>query len=257
MCVIIPTLGKDLNLLERAVESVLNQTRTTSVLLVAPPRAQNLANWALKRDLEICFDNDFGTVSDAINCGVAQIEKRNCKYFIFLGDDDLLLPNAVFNLEKVLKSKSKWSKKRIVASFGYCWYVSSDGETIFENRAPVGLLKILKFIPNVIPHPGALMYVSDWRKLGGFDPSLRFAPDLDYWLRLKDLGRFARVSSPMSYFGWGSGLTSTRRSESILEAKLVRRRYLSWWELPVYWLLEPISVFLGEKILRNRTKTPS
>lgn len=247
--IVIPSLGKNLSSLEASLKSVELQTYPVSAIVVIPKGNLNLEAWLYERKIHFIHDNNEATVSGAINCGVEYLCKAKYDIFAFLGDDDLLLPTAVSSLIKVLTSNTN-----AVAAFGSCWYFNSEGRVVFNNDSKLKLMKFMHFMPNLLPHPGALMYVQDWKDLKGFDSTLKFAPDLDYWFRLKKKGKFIRTRTPVALFGWNSeGLTASRRSESIAEAKLVRKRYVKGISRLTNFLFEPLFLQLGEYYLQKNT----
>jgi GT2 family glycosyltransferase len=81
-----------------------------------------------------------------------------------------------------------------------------------------------------------------WEEVGGLDLSLRYSMDLDLLLRLRRLGPFVAVPSPVATFRWHTeSLTVSQREASLAEAQEVKRRQLGaiartcapLWEGPV------------------------
>ena len=82
------------------------------------------------------------------------------------------------------------------------------------------------------------------QKIGGFDPSLKYAMDLDAFLKLRKLGSFAWTRTPVSAFRWHpDSLTVANRLGSSREAESVKRRHLprairpisGLWHRPIRW----------------------
>jgi hypothetical protein len=81
-------------------------------------------------------------------------------------------------------------------------------------------------------------------RIGGFDVSLRFAMDLDAFLKLRSHGRFVYTRKPVSAFRWHpDSLTVANRRDSSLESERVKRNHLPRvlrgispvWTYPVRW----------------------
>jgi GT2 family glycosyltransferase len=80
--------------------------------------------------------------------------------------------------------------------------------------------------------------------IGGFDKDLKYVLDLDAFLKLQKLGRFASTKNVVSAFRWHpDSLTVANRSHSSAEAEMVKRRHLpagvrpfaGLWEVPIRW----------------------
>jgi hypothetical protein len=250
--IVVPTLGLNIPWLKRALLSIENQTHPAEIIVVTKKGDTKLQEWLMEHSYTFCEDKGQGTVAGAINDGVEFLYQNKVEIFGFLGDDDILLPTAVASLYNALQKRKKG---KCVAAFGSCWYVDETGKTIFANKSNLKLVAFMHIFPNVLPHPGALMYTRDWANLGGFDASLRFAPDLDYWFRLSKMGHFVRISTPVSLFGWNSvGLTGSLRRSSILEAQMVRKRYAKGIKGISYTLLAPLMIRIGEFVMQSQMK---
>lgn len=245
---VIPSLGNNLNWLDQAINSIRSQDHPTEIIVVIPAQEMMLENWLNDRGIN-CIQEKSPNLSAAINTGVDYFHKKDLKYFAFLGDDDLVIPGSTGTLFRSMNGPNT------VAAVGRCWYIDSKQNVIFHNRAWPQLLGLMTIIPNVIPHPGALMRISDWILLDGFDESLKYALDLDYWLRLKRLGKVERVECPMSLFRWhDQGLTSSNRLQSKTEAQQVRRGHAKGIFYALNIIFAPLMTLMGELLLLNKTK---
>lgn len=115
---------------------------------------------------------------------------------IFLDADDLLLPDA---LERMVATMA--ANPGHVACFGHHIKIDEDGAPLGRTtpaafRALAGedtLRQLLR--KNVIVNGGALCIRTEAaRRVGGYDPSLRFAEDLEFWCRLAVLGDFVPIT---------------------------------------------------------------
>jgi glycosyltransferase involved in cell wall biosynthesis len=243
---VIPSIGRDLNQLEVAIRSALNQSPDVGVVIVSPVTAKHVHKVAADYGIHVVFDSANG-VPAAFNLGVEYIQGLGAKYFGVLGEDDVLMPNSMINLIRGFASEE------VQAVVGRIWYVNKSGEVVFHNRAFPELLPILHFIPNVIPHPGSLCRISAWQAVNGFDPQFKCASDLDFWLKIRRLGKIARVECPMSYFGFSDlGYTAKFRDESISEGRLVRKKHTSPLLYPLQIGLDLCLTKLGERLIQRK-----
>jgi glycosyltransferase involved in cell wall biosynthesis len=78
-----------------------------------------------------------------------------------------------------------------------------------------------------LPHPSTFMRTDLLRRLGGFDESVRYAMDIDCWIRALRVTKPILVDEPLAVFREHSGsLTSSNRDATIREEWRVRRRYI-------------------------------
>lgn len=113
----------------------------------------------------------------ARNIGI-QILFGDTDYFGMLDSDDYWLPG------KISKSVAKFQQ------FPSCGLVYTDninffedGNTIREYREPFGYGRLLKH--NMI-HSGSFVSKKAFETVGGYEPSLRVAEDLDLWIRIAE-----------------------------------------------------------------------
>jgi glycosyltransferase involved in cell wall biosynthesis len=78
-----------------------------------------------------------------------------------------------------------------------------------------------------VPHPAVFVRRSVFDRVGMFDESLRYAMDIDLWLRLAHLARPATVDRALTIFRDHAGsVSSANRIKARQEEFAVRRRYL-------------------------------
>lgn len=114
---------------------------------------------------------------------------------VFLDGDDLLLPDA---LERMVATMA--ANPDHVACFGHHAKIDEDGAALGSTAPPLRPLPATDTLrhllrKNIIVNGGALCirtYAA--RRVGGYDASLRFAEDLEFWGRLAALGDFAPIS---------------------------------------------------------------
>lgn len=238
---IIPTLGQRLDLFEETLMSLADQnSRTNKVLdivVVCPKKSKEARELATKFGAIIADDpsNPRG-ISAAVNAGIA-LAKPWHEYAAWMGDDDLLRPDSILSTLTVLDAD-----KEAVVAFGHCDYIDDKGQHLFTSRAGRLAPWIMTWGPDLVPLPGALFRLSAVNEVGLFDTTLRYAMDLDMFLRLRKKGRFINVNKTVGAFRWHpTSTTVADRTSSLNEAEQVKRRYLSktmrvmapLWEKPV------------------------
>lgn len=236
--VILPTLGERLDYLRTTLESVDAQRSDVelTLALVSPVSA------TAARDLgasfgAVCVDDPAKGISAAINAGLAV--RTDETLYAWIGDDDLFRPGGLRILHDLIEAKPG----RVVA-YGGCDYITPDGETIATSRAGKAAQWLLPWGPDLIPHPGSVIQLDALEAIGGFDTSLKYAMDLDAFLKLRRLGTFASTKTSVSAFRWHpDSLTVSNRSASSAESEAIKRAHLPravrplsvLWVAPVRW----------------------
>jgi GT2 family glycosyltransferase len=176
-------------------------------------------------------------ISHAINLGI--LAATDEEYYAWIGDDDLFLPAGLITLRNLIDKDP-----HVVVSFGGCRYIDPDGRVLRTNSAGELAKWLVAWGPNLIPHPGSVIRLSALRDIGLFDETLKYAMDLDVFLKLRSAGKFACTKTPVSAFRWHPGsLTVSARKRSGKEAEMIKRRHLPvplrrispLWSTPVSW----------------------
>jgi hypothetical protein len=107
--------------------------------------------------------------------------------------------------------------------------------------------------PQLIPQPGSLFRRSSFEQVGGLDESLKWAFDLDLFLKLRKVGKFGFLKEPLAEFRWHEGSLSVgSRQGSVDEASKVRRQHLPQVikQASVVWepVLRKIILFAGTRV---------
>jgi glycosyltransferase involved in cell wall biosynthesis len=236
--VILPTLGDRLGMLKQTLETVVEQRETVGLTLVCvmPEGAHGARAIALEYGAIVVDDPKTG-ISDAINSGLAQ--RSGESYYAWIGDDDMFRPGGLARLKSMLDTVST-----AVLAYGACEYIDPDGRVLAISRAGKLAEFLLPWGPDLIPHPGTMIRLDDLEKIGGFDGKLKYAMDLDAFLKLRAYGSFLSTRIPVSAFRWHpDSLTVAGRLNSSKEAEFVKRRQLPAvlqpispvWHLPVRW----------------------
>jgi GT2 family glycosyltransferase len=136
---VIPSLGRDLESLEKAIDSVLVQSKSVEIILVAPASAVEVKELAERKNVQVVNDTQKG-VANAFNLGIEYLANRGVEIFGVLGEDDFLLPYSMINLLIPFKDH------KVQAAVGHIWYINDLGKIVFHNRAFPMLLPILHWI---------------------------------------------------------------------------------------------------------------
>jgi len=226
--VVLPTLGDRAKLFERALESCasLRDMIPTTVAVIAPVEAGDARRAA--RSIGALVIDDPGTgMADAFNLGLNARTTED--FYVWVGDDDELVPQGVVGLVEALESDAT-----AVLAYGHCDYVDENGSVIGTSKAGLWARFLLSWGPNLIPHPGTVVRLAALGEIGGFDPSLRYALDLDVFLRLRAVGRAIFRPVLSARFRWHpDSATVADRAASSREAMIVKRRNLPRWIRPV------------------------
>ncbi len=236
--VVLPTLGDRLDTLELTLASIDAQREEVPLRLVvvAPESASAARNLATQHGATVVGDPKTG-ISAAINAGIEAAGSES--YYAWMGDDDIFRPGGLRRLLNLVQSAPD-----VVVAYGGCDYIDPDGNVIGTSRAGRAARWLLPWGPDLIPHPGSMIRLDAMRAVGLFDPTLRYAMDLDMFLRLRSRGRYLSTRQSVSAFRWHpDSLTVANRQASSAEAEAVKRRHLPrplrpvapLWELPVRW----------------------
>jgi glycosyltransferase involved in cell wall biosynthesis len=236
--VVLPTLGDRLDTLRETLDSVNVQRADVSLtLVVVAPSSAHAARQLASLMGAVVVDDPRQGISSAINCGLAARDGE--KYYAWVGDDDLFRPGGLGTLRTILEENSD-----AVLAFGGCDYIDPEGRTITVSNAGRLATLLLPWGPDLIPHPGTMVRLDALEAIGGFDPSLKYAMDLDAFLALRAHGRFAYTRKSVSAFRWHpDSLTVANRLNSSLESEAVKRRHLPSglrpispaWSYPIRW----------------------
>lgn len=236
--VVLPTLGDRPDMLVDTLESVRAQRKdVTLTLVVVAPRHADAARELAAQYGAVVVDDSGDGISDAINRGLAARVSET--YYAWIGDDDVFKPGGLRALLNLMTSP-----RHPIVAYGACEYISPENAVIAVSRAGEFAKFLLPWGPDLIPHPGSMIRLDAINAAGGFDPSLKYAMDLDLFLKLRKQGEFVSTREIVSGFRWHpDSLTVSNRAKSSAEAESVKLRYTPKvlrplspvWLLPVRW----------------------
>jgi GT2 family glycosyltransferase len=218
--VVVPTLGQRPELLRRTLESVCGQRpRAPRTVVVAAGDPAGVRDAARDLDVEVVPQQSTG-LSAAINEGW-RLAGDSAEAWTWLGDDDELLPGSLARTSDALGTRPGSSMV-----YGRCRYVDGAGRELWTAR-PGRLAALLAPVgPNLIPQPGSLLRADSVRRVGVLDPALRYAMDLDLFLRLRTVGSLVYLPSELAVFRWHADSTTVaNQSASAAELRMVQDRY--------------------------------
>lgn len=236
--VVLPTLGDRLELLEVTLKTVEAQRDTVDLTLVVVLPTAALAARALAESFHaVIVDDPRQGLSGAINVGIAA--RTDEEHYAWIGDDDLFRADGLARLTRILRERPE-----AVLAFGGCDYIDPEGRTIAVSNAGRLARVLIAWGPDLIPHPGTMIRLDALNAVGNFDVRLKYAMDLDVFLKLRKLGRFAWTRDTVSAFRWHpESLTVSNRAASSAEAEQIKRRHLPSvlrpvspvWHAPIRW----------------------
>ena len=232
--VVVPTIGQRPQYIESTLRSI-REAGNTFVVLVGREdfNGKVFADSGL---VDVYMDEVGSSLPNKINQGFRALPKE-IEYITWVGDDDLLSPNALVKAIQVLSGPQK-----PVMVFGHCQYIDSAGNNVLVKRTGSWAVPLLRFGPQLIPQPSAVFRRDAFERVGGLSKNYEFAFDFDLFLKLSRLGKSVFIDAITSSHRWHStSLTYIRRWESAKEASAVRVSNLSLvakllspiWELPV------------------------
>lgn len=197
-----------------------------------------------------------GKISAALNAVFSQADGVH-RYVAWLGDDDMLRPQALAHACKLLELNP-----RAVIAYGACDYIDIKENLLFSRCPPPMAPTLLQIVPGLIKQETCLFRLSALREVGGLNEELKYTMDLDLLLKLRRLGPFVKTNRVLAAFCWHPGsITIANRVASLDEAQLVQRKHAHpivrmlypLWKYPIRYLI----LTLNWKINRTLPKTPS
>lgn len=229
--VVLPTLGDRLQTLKETLESIDLQRKEVSLrlVLVAPTRSLEARALAEAFGAEIVDDPGIG-ISEAINAGLRARDGE--EFYAWMGDDDLFRPHGLRRLLELFLHTPE-----AIVAYGGCDYIDEHGNILAQSKAGRFAQFLLSWGPDLIPHPGSMIRLDALESVGSFDTSLKYAMDLDAFLKLKKVGKFVSTTMPVSAFRWHpNSLTVASRKNSGAESEAVKAKYLPLWLRPISWI---------------------
>jgi GT2 family glycosyltransferase len=249
--VVIPTLGDRPEYLEESILSI-RQAGDAHISIVRPEKVSAI-DQVLMGKVDSIVDDPGRGLAHAINAGIRSLP-TNVRHTTWLGDDDRLVQGSLQRVSMFLDTHSD-----AAFVFGQCQYIDATGQRLWLNKSGKWTELLMLCGPQLIPQPGSLFRRSSFEQVGGLDESLKWAFDLDLFLKLRKVGKFGFLSEPLAEFRWHEGSLSVgSRQGSVDEASKVRQRHLPFGvrQVSVIWepLLRKIILFAGQRMSKRILK---
>lgn len=192
--------------IRQAVVSALAQTYVHFELLIFDDGSTD-GSWALLealKDSRISLHRNPTNLGPERNWNLGLFAARG-KYIKVFHQDDLLEPTCLERQVDVLERDSN-----AVLAFCRRVIIRSDGSRLMTRGAPwtdgpVGAQEVVRQCvlagANLVGEPGAVLFRADAaRNVGGFDGSIPYLIDLDYWVRLLVWGYGCYLDDPLASF---------------------------------------------------------
>jgi glycosyltransferase involved in cell wall biosynthesis len=159
-----------------------------------------------------------GGISRAMNQGIIA---ATGEYVAHLHSDDYYAGDDV--LETVA---ARFASERVDWVFGTV-QVLKDGQLVPPYRLVPFSYRAFAAGRASVPHPAVFIRRSAFGRVGMFDETLKYAMDIDLWLRLGRVARPATVDRPLTVFRDHAGsVSSANKIKARQEEFAVRRRYM-------------------------------
>ena len=252
--VVVPTLNKRPEYLLQSLLSI--RKGGTALVHIVMPQGTQLDS-KITSDLydQVVIDPKLG-LSAAIHTGILSFPEA-VKFVTWLGDDDNLKPGALDTTSAILRSD-----ERVVLAYGGCEYIDKNSDVIFVNRSGRYAKYLMRFGPQLVPQPGSLFRRSVYDRIGGLNANLKWAFDLDLFIRLSRFGKLHFIPQTVSSFRWhDDSLSVGGRDGSVREASSVRKKsnifllrpIAETWELPLRYLIK----YAGNMVSKKKSQTKS
>jgi GT2 family glycosyltransferase len=231
--IVVPTLGDRPEYLKECIDSI--RSNGDANIIVVRPLTRSQIDINLVGIVDEIVDDPVGGLAAAINFGIIHLPPE-ITFCSWIGDDDRLTNNSLRKSSQILHDSDE-----VVCVYGQCQYIGPFGENIWLNRSGKWAVPLMRIGPQLVPQPGSLFRRASFVKVGQLDETLKWAFDLDLFLKLRREGCFRFLAEPVANFRWHPGsLTVGSRGGSVREASCVRKSHLPYVISRISFLWEPI-----------------
>jgi len=217
--VVVPTLGTRIDYLVECLNSIrvagCNHINVVGPINILEKKPELIGLY------DFLIDDPGSGLTGAINIGVINLPDY-IRYVTWLGDDDLLTKDSLTNSLGAFDAESN-----VVATYGICNYMSSDGSIIFQNKSGNWASLFMNFLPNLIPQPGSLINRLAFEKIGGVKSDYPLSFDFQMFFELKKIGQLKYVSKVQGAFRWHpDSMSVDQRKQAVRQTSQIRKNYL-------------------------------
>lgn len=235
--IVVPTLGTRIDFLITCLVSI-KEAGCKNVVLVTPEGCLDDVE-IINKLITSRIDDPGEGLPAAINLGISALP-ASVKYAGWLGDDDLLTADSLIRSKKAFEGDSK-----IIATYGACLYLNSEGEEIFLNRSGGWASVFMNFLPNLIPQPGSIFDIDIFRLIQGVKPTYPLAFDFELFFELKKFGKLKYIPEIQGCFRWHkTSMSVEHRRQAVLQTSQIRKIYLPRFLKFFSFLWEPVLIEL-------------
>ncbi|WP_270565928.1 glycosyltransferase family 2 protein, partial [Clostridium beijerinckii] len=243
--IIIPTYKRDASMIQRAIDSVLNQSYDNWELIIVDDnglesdfctKTQEFMKKYISNKKIFYFKHDVNKGANAArNTG---IRSANGELIAFLDSDDEWIENK---LEITVDSYEKCSDNNGVIFSSY-YFIEQSGRFLdTQNKSSGKIFYKEIFADNVSPTSAVVVKKQCFDKAGYFDEDLPARQDYDMWLRISRYYEFYFIDKPLVYiYRDGHEAISSNYKKHIEGTERVLKKiytYLTSDELNKYKLL--------------------
>jgi GT2 family glycosyltransferase len=217
--IVVPTLGLRPDLLKLNLESLATQSERPYIVVVCPTSAHQELEDEYGEVADVIVTDPGQGLSAAINVGMKAMHS-DVVYANWLGDDDQLTPDSLATSCELMDTHPD-----CVLVYGNCSYVSASQREFWINKPGRLAVKSAGLGANLVPQPGALFRLNAFKLVGGVNENLKYAMDLELWLKLNRVGSTRYVDHVLAIYAWHAGsLSAANQLDAFNESALVRRR---------------------------------
>jgi glycosyltransferase involved in cell wall biosynthesis len=242
--------------LAATIESVLAQTLTDFELVIiddnSPDETDRLvASYTDPRIRYLKNPRNLGPEGNWNRC----LDEARGRYVKLLPQDDLLYPDTVQRQVEVLERDEE---QHIALVFGSRNIIDAQDKVVAKRGYPVGhqgmipakdlVKRCVRFGTNLIGEPGGvLMRKALADQVGGFDGSIGYIIDLDYWVRLLAHGDAYYLAEPVSDFRVSRGSWSVAIGN---RQSIEYRRFIARLSIQPQWQIGNLEKLAGNLMAR-------
>ena len=216
--------------LSLAIESILKQTFKDFEFIIvddgSTDRSLEIIRKYEKKDsrIRVLVQENQGLAA-ALNNGIAMARGE---YIARMDDDDISLPNRL-----ELQYNFMESHPEIVASSGKFIIINKWGDAYMEMPLEVNSSVIdsnhINYGKTSMCHPASIIRKTAWEVVGGYSPDIRYAQDLDLWLKLGEIGSLTNLQEPLIRYRLHNNAASGKHRQEqrqcvLLSIKRARQR---------------------------------